>query len=121
MKLTVQSTDGGLTRVESADDITAFDFTGGVNPFDALLGPQGYAGTVLLSLARSLYIDSSGVGWLIQSNGRFTKAGGRLIVHSIAPMVNHCFRVLGMYEVLNLAADEGAALKLVTVPQAGTA
>jgi anti-anti-sigma factor len=115
MKLTVLAAEPGLTRLESAEDITTVDFQSGTNPLDAVLSAEAYAGTALLSLARSSYIDSSGVGWLIQSHARFHKAGGRLVLHSIPPMVNHCFRVLGMYQVLNIADTESSAMKLAGV------
>jgi len=112
MKLTVLPPGPGATRVESADDITMLDFVAGAQPLEALLGPDGFGATVLLDLAKSLYIDSSGVGWLIQCHRHFEKAGGKLVLHSIPPMVNHCFRVLRMYDVLHIAPDETAALKL---------
>ena len=118
MKLTAVSGEPGLMRLESAEDITLLDFHDGLNPLDGMLGADGYAGTVLLNLAKSNYIDSTGVGWLIQSHGRFQKGGGRLVLHSIAPMVNHCFRVLGMYDVLHIVANEAAALKLIGEPAA---
>jgi anti-anti-sigma factor len=123
MKLTVISADAGLTRVRSSDDITLLDFEGGAKPLEALLGPEAYHGIVLLSLEQSLYIDSSAVGWLIQSHFRFQKAGGKLIIHSIPPMVHHCFRVLGMYDLLNLCENEAAALRLAQThrEQAGKA
>jgi anti-anti-sigma factor len=116
MKLTLVSEDSGLVRIDSAEDITLLDFVGGAQPLDALLGAEGYRSFVLLSLANSAYIDSSGVGWLVQCHSRFQKAGGRLVLHTIAPMVNHCFRMLGMYDVLNIAADEAAARKMASAP-----
>ncbi len=117
MKLVIVSVEPGLTRLASTGDITLADFQDGSNPLDAV-GPKGLAGTVLLDLAKSHYIDSTAVGWLIQSHARCQRAGGRLVLHSIAPMVNHCFRVLGMYDVLLIAADEEAALKLAGEPVA---
>jgi anti-anti-sigma factor len=89
------------------------DFNDGANPLEPHLGAQGYSQIVLLNLAKSNYMDSTGVGWLIQCHARFHRAAGRLVVHSIAPMVQHCFRVLGLQDVLNIAADEKAALALV--------
>ena len=113
MKLHRLASQAGLTRLESSDDITLLDFQDGTNPLDVVLGPDEFAGTVLLGLAQSSYIDSTGVGWLIQCNARFERAGGRLLLHSISPMINHCFRVLGMYDVLHIADSEATALKLV--------
>ncbi|HYV35135.1 MAG TPA: STAS domain-containing protein [Gemmataceae bacterium] len=116
MKLRLVASEAGVTRIESADDITVFDFANGATPLEALLGPDCHNTIVLLDLGKSSYIDSSGVGWLMHCHSRFQKAGGRLVVHSIPPMVNHCFRVLGMYDVMQIAADEEAALKMAAEP-----
>jgi anti-anti-sigma factor len=113
MNLTLLSSEPGLLRLQSSDDITLLDFEGGAKPLEALVGTEVFSSVVLLNLAQSLYIDSSAVGWLIQCHFRFQKAGGKLVVHSIPPMVDHCFRVLGMYDVLNIVGDEAAALRLV--------
>jgi anti-anti-sigma factor len=118
MKLLTVSSEPGLTRLASTGDITLADFQGGANPLEPVLGADGFGGTVLLDLAKSHYIDSTAVGWLIQCHARCQRSGGRLVLHSIAPMVNHCFRVLGMYDVLHIVADEDAALKLAGEPVA---
>jgi anti-anti-sigma factor len=119
MKLHLVASQPGLTRLQAEDEITLLDFQGHANPLDDYLGPSGYSGIVLLGLAGSSYIDSSGVGWLIQCHAAFQKAGGLLILHSIAPMVNHCFRVLGIYGLLHVVENEDAALKLAeaSLPQ----
>jgi anti-anti-sigma factor len=114
VKLTLLTSVRGYTRVESEGEITVLDFSPGAQPIEALLGPEAYSSTVLLNLSKSPYIDSSGVGWLMLCHRRFQIAGGRLVVHSIPPMVNHCFRVLGMYHILNIAPEESAALELAT-------
>ena len=114
MKLNVVSKEDGLTSVESVGDITVFDLSDRENPLETLLGIDCYRQTVLLDLAQSTYIDSSGVGWLIQCHTKFQHGGGRLVVHSIAPMVNHCFRVLGVYDVLNVASDKAVAMALAS-------
>jgi anti-anti-sigma factor len=121
MKLTVITSEPAFTRIESAGDITLVDFAGGAQPMQGLLGPEGYRAIVLLDLAKSSYIDSSGIGWLLQCHSRFQKMGGLLVLHSIPPMVNHCFRVLGMYGVLHLAPDEAAASRLATEVHHATA
>src|SRR5262249_38521624 len=113
MKLTVLNSETDVTRVESADDITIVDFQGKGDPLEQLLGPGAYRGKVLLSLARSCYVDSAGVGWLIMCHKRFTEAGGRLVIHSIPPMVCHGFRLLELETVLNLASDEATAFQQV--------
>jgi anti-anti-sigma factor len=108
MKLNVLSSEGGIAHVECTDDLTMLEVTGN-DPLDRLLGPGCYARTVLLCLAKASYIDSAGIGWLVMCHKHFIDGGGRLIVHSLAPMVSHAFEVLGLNAMLSVAANEAAA------------
>jgi anti-anti-sigma factor len=114
MKLTALPSAQKLKRVGCSGDITALDLPPGAQPLETVLGPSGYTGTVLLDLSESPYIDSSGVGWLMVCHRRFEKAGGRMVLHSIPPMINHSFQLLGMYDVFHIAPDETAAHQLAT-------
>jgi anti-anti-sigma factor len=115
MKLTLIPSDPGVVRIASAEDVTMLDFMDGADPLEALLGQDVYKQIVLLDLAQSNYMDSTGVGWLIQCKSRFERAGGNLVLHSLAPMVVHCLRVLGLQAVLHTAADYNAALVVAGV------
>jgi anti-anti-sigma factor len=108
MKLNILSSDGNLARLECTDDLTMLEVTGD-EPMERLLGSGCYARTVLLSLARASYIDSAGIGWLVMCHKHFLDGGGRLVLHSLAPMVNHAFEILGLSAMLAVAADEAAA------------
>lgn len=117
MKLNVQSAKPGLVRLASEGDITLVGFDGAATALEAILPLEAFQGIALLSLQDSLYIDSSAVGWLIQCHFRFQNAGGKLILHSVPPMVDHAFRVLGMYGVLHIVRDEAAAERLALEPR----
>ena len=106
MKVTVESSRAGVVHVACAEDITLYDFRTGENPLEQALGADCYTRKVLLSLQKSPYIDSAGVGWLVMCHKRFRDAGGCLVIHSIPPMVNHVFHLLGLTDVLNMADDE---------------
>jgi anti-anti-sigma factor len=117
MKLTLVSVEDGLTRVRSAGDITLEDVHTNREPLGELLGPEGYGRRVLLSLEGSCFIDSGGVGWLVMCDQRFRKAGGRLVVHSLPPMVNHVFELLQIPTILNVARDAQGAVQLAQQEQ----
>jgi anti-anti-sigma factor len=109
MKLTVTSSEGAVVHIACTDDITLYDFRTNDNPLEQALGKDCYTRKVLLSLQQSSYIDSAGIGWLVMCHKRFRDAGGCLILHSIPPMVQHVFNLLGLVDVLNIAADETCA------------
>jgi anti-anti-sigma factor len=109
MKLTVESSDRAVIHVACADDITLYDFRSSDNPLEELLGKDCYTRKILLSLQKSSYIDSAGIGWLVMCHKRFRDAGGCLVIHSIPPMVHHVFKLLGLVDVLNMADDEAHA------------
>jgi anti-anti-sigma regulatory factor len=52
------------------------------------------------------------VGWLIGLHKKFQQAGGRLILHSVPPLIDQLFRLLKLPAVLHMAGDEAAARAL---------
>jgi anti-anti-sigma factor len=109
MKLSLLSTDKNLTRIQSKGNITQADLYTDTDFFQSLLGSDCYSRKVLLSMETTPYIDSAGVGWLVINHKRFVVAGGRLVVHSLAPMVHQILKLLQMSKILNLALDDAAA------------
>jgi anti-anti-sigma factor len=112
MKLSLLSTENDITRIENEGDITQMDFRAGTDLLANLLGPDCYGRKVLLSLEKTPYIDSAGVGWMVMCHKRFKEEGGRLVIHSIPPMVNQILRLLRMPDILAMAGDEAAAQAL---------
>jgi anti-anti-sigma factor len=112
MKLTVVATETGLTRVHNEGDITQADFRAGTDILRKLLGFDCYTRKVLLNLERTPYIDSAGVGWLVLCHKNFKEGGGRMVIHSVAPMVSQMLRLLRMPEILHIAENEPAARTL---------
>ena len=79
---------------------------------ERLLGPGGYSRRVILDLEQAEDIDSSGVSWLVVLFKRFREAGGRLVLHSIPPRVDHVLRLLHIDSVVPTARDARAARDL---------
>jgi anti-anti-sigma factor len=113
MQLTLLSADAGVTQLECAGEITQTALWDDANPLETTLGESGFAGKVLISLLKTDYIDSAGVGLFIVCHKRFRESGGMMVLHSIPPLVSHIFQLLKMDTVLHLAKDEAAALALV--------
>jgi anti-anti-sigma factor len=80
------------------------------NPLEDLLGAGFYQRQVLLDLGQATFIDSSGVGWLLTNHKNFLAAGGKLILHSVPPMVDQVLRLLQLHHMLSIKADRVAAM-----------
>ncbi|HEY8665936.1 MAG TPA: STAS domain-containing protein [Tepidisphaeraceae bacterium] len=104
----------GVIRIASEGNITAADFRGEApNPMEGVIGSTWANNRVLLDFEKTDYIDSSGVGWLISTNGDFKRQGGKLIVHSIRPQVRQLLDLLKVGKVVSLVENEAAATALV--------
>ena len=112
MELTVASDDGGVLRLQLAGSITQDDLWPFSDPMLELLGEEGYARKVALSLADVDFIDSSGISWLLVRHKRFRQAEGKLVIHSVPPMVAEVVKMLRLNLVFLLADDETAAAAL---------
>jgi len=113
MKLSTVSDDGHVLRLQAAGRITHDVLSPSGDELGNLLGAGGYARRVVLSLADVDFIDTSGVSWLLARHKRFREAGGKLVIHSVMPMVLGVLKVLHLHAVLHLADNETAALALV--------
>jgi anti-anti-sigma factor len=75
----------------------------------ATYNPDIYKRRVLFDLSGVDYVDSSGVSWLLTCHKRFREAGGKLILHSITPLVMQVIRVLKLDQVFCIADSARAA------------
>ncbi|MDZ4819319.1 MAG: STAS domain-containing protein [Planctomycetota bacterium] len=96
------SGDGKRTEVTITGRITYADLDFKQDPL-LVHSPDIYSRTVLFNLSGVEYIDSSGVSWLLTFHRKFREAGGKLILHSLHPMVLQVLQVLRLEKVLNLA------------------
>lgn len=119
MRLTMVSDEKSLIsnpeeviRLAVEGQVVVDDLDAAHEPVRNLLGPLSFSRTVLLSLERSTYISSSGVSWLLICHKNFNAAKGRLIIHSVPPVVAQVLEMLRMSMILTIARDEADALAL---------
>jgi anti-anti-sigma factor len=112
MRLTLISHTDQVTRLECEGQVTQQELTMDHDPLEAVMGPSLYQRCVLLSLEKTSYIDSSGVSWLLRGHKQFERSGGRLVLHSLSPMVRQVLHLLKLTTLLHVAADEREALPL---------
>lgn len=113
MDLKVLSDDQDVLQLQMVGRVVRSVTTPSFKPIIDLLGERGYARNVLLSLAETEYIDSSGLSWLVVNHRRFKEAGGRLVFHSIPPTVFETMRVMRFDLVLNFANDLDDAMQML--------
>jgi len=113
VKLAVISDEGDVLSLRASGRITESDVAAHPDPLRDLLGEEGFARQVVLSLEGVDSIDSSGIGWLVACHKSFRQAQGKLVVHSIDPGVMDLLKILKFHQVLHLAKDERAALAAV--------
>jgi anti-anti-sigma factor len=104
--------DGGVMRVRCANQLTQDDVQGTEDPLAAVIGEAGFGRPVLMDLGRVTYIDSSGVSWLLICHKHFVQSGGKLVIHSVPPLVDQVLQLLRLPLILHIAADEKAARAL---------
>jgi anti-anti-sigma factor len=101
MQLSFSERDG-ITTVAIAGRITFSTLEPGQDPLAREM-PDVYTRRVMLDLAGTEYIDSTGVSWLLTCHKRCREAGGRLVLVSLNPLVKQVLQVLKLDRVLHVA------------------
>src|ERR1700722_3323273 len=123
MKLSLVSIErAGYVKLAAVGDITSNDLldAGGSNPFEMVLGASWATNNILLDLGRTAFMDSSAIGWLIDSQRKVQSAGGRFAIHSAQPRVAELIDLLKLRTVLNLKNEETAAYHFITAGKEAT-
>jgi anti-anti-sigma factor len=116
MKLSLVSIEkAGYVKLATEGDITSTDFLEAKdkNPFEAVLGASWASNNILLDMSKTGFIDSSAIGWLLESSRKMQQGGGKMVPHSAQPRVVELFDLLKLRRVLNLNDDEKSAQDLI--------
>jgi anti-anti-sigma factor len=120
MKLTVQQIDGsGLVRLAAEGDVTILDANPITNPLLQVLGPQWASYRVVLSMAKCAFVDSSAIGWLLNCQKEFAKAGGIMVIYAAPKAVRQTLDLLRLREALKVVDDEAAAHAMIAAQAQG--
>jgi anti-anti-sigma factor len=121
MTLQKETGEPGITEVSVLGYIRADDLPlSGANPLVTLLGDTWADQSMLLDLSKVSEIGSAGMGWLLLTHRAVKAKGGRLVIHSIKPMVAMQIGLMAMDRVIGIAPDRAAALKLLASTLADT-
>lgn len=105
--------DSGIAHLANEGEIIAADFTAhGPNPFEKALGPEWASMKIVLDLDRTPYIDSSGIGWLIQSQKEAKTRGGKIVLAGVSPQVRQVLDMLKIHRIVPIAPTRAEATQL---------
>lgn len=109
----LRKSDEGFERFDLLGDITA---NGRMQqPADLFLNVYGediYKQRVMVNMAKTTHVDSTGIEWLLNCHKRFQEQGGKLVLHNLSPATQKLFQMMRMHLVLNIASDENSAKSL---------
>jgi anti-anti-sigma factor len=116
MELTLgRKSDEGYERFDLIGNLTASSWA--QHEGDLLVRQYGgdvYTKKVMVNMAKTLHVDSTGIEWLLTCHKRFDQQGGKLVLHSVTPATQRIFQMMRMHLILNMAPNEDAARSLFT-------
>jgi anti-anti-sigma factor len=114
MEIKLLGSEEGIFRFEVVGKLSRDGYrSGGTDPLVHLAGTDIFTKPALLSLARSMYLDSTGIEWLLIYFKKFQGEGGRLVCHSANPATQQLLKLMKLDQILHLEPTESAALALV--------
>lgn len=109
MKCDVVTTDEACSEVRLSGRITSDVVANRGDHLRELLGERAHAGRLLVDLSGTDFLDSSGIGWLLEQHRKCKRAGGRLVLHSIPPMVSKVVQLMNLHHSFHIATDSVSA------------
>lgn len=113
MELKLIAAADGIYQVEIIGKLSRDEWKGAADPLFVLCGPDVYSSALLLNLSKSLYLDSTGVEWLLNYHKRFAEKGGKFVCHSASPATKQLLKIMKLDRVLHIELTEDAALAFV--------
>src|SRR5690242_19030393 len=99
MDLALTSSDEKEIQIACAGVVSQADIPLNTDPLGEVIGEGGYSRTVYLNLSLTHFIDSSGMAWLLSRHKKCAAEGGKLVLHSIPPLVRQMFELLKLQKV----------------------
>lgn len=109
IELQITSDENDLVKVRIEGRMSHRFNANDEEPLHAAFGWDTYSRRVMLDLSEVSAIDTSGLSWLMLINKRLDYFGGKLVLHSLSPVVRSLIRVLNLQAVLIIAEDEATA------------
>lgn len=108
-QLNLVADEGDVLLVKTVGHITPEIPSSKNDHLVALLGPDVYQRIVLLSLADSDFMGSTGLAWLLYMSKRFGEDGGKLVLHSLTRVVTTVIKAMRLDAKFSIAPDLATA------------
>jgi anti-anti-sigma factor len=105
LHLNVLADDGDSVHVRCAGSISSQHLRADVNPLERLLGPNTFARRVRLDMEYVDFLDSNGIGWLVECHKRFRKDGGALSLCALPPRILQVLQFCSLDRYFHLIRD----------------
>jgi anti-sigma B factor antagonist len=102
MKLAIAKDEGQSVRVTVTGKVTQHNLSPFQDPLVELLGPDTYSRHVTLDMTETMYLDSSGVGWLLMCHKRMRESGGKLTLENTPSIVANLLRLLKLAKLFEI-------------------
>lgn len=112
MQCDVLTTSDACSEVRLSGRITSDVVANRGNHLREVLGESALSGRLLVDLGGTDFLDSSGIGWLLEQHRKCKRAGGHLVLHSIPPMVSRVIQLMNLHHAFHIAADAASARAL---------
>ena len=80
--------------------------------FEEVVGLDVWKKTALIDLSDATFVDSCGIGWLISIHKRFEREGGRVVLHSLSPVVHRILSMIKLNNVVSIVGSEDDARRI---------
>ena len=101
--------EDGVANLDCAEDMNALTMCEEFTELKDLVGVDWASRRISLGFSQASYIDSAAIGWLLSLHKAMNEAGGKLVLHSMAPSVRRVVTMMRLESVLNLADDPAQA------------
>ena len=105
LNLNVLTDDGDDVHVRCQGSLSHQNLPADLHPLERLLGPTAFARRVRLDLGHVEFLDSNGIGWLIECNKRFRKDGGALSLSELPPRILQVLQFCSMDRYFHVIRD----------------
>ncbi len=109
LNLKILNDQGDPVQVQCEGNLSRLDLAENLSPFEHFLGPGGFARQVQLNLEQVEFIDSNGIGWLVECHKRFRAAGGGLSLCKLPPRILQVLQFCKLDRYFHIIRDNGGS------------